>query len=114
MRGDIVALDSETRAEFYLADLGVMANCSVAAALYSSMPASDRARAIGLCDAKAVFVENPRTMRALQQAGAPAGVIWILLTGESAGTITFDELRARGREAMAHHPGLLRKHPSGG
>ena len=32
-RGDIVALDSETRAEFYLADLGVMANGSVAAAL---------------------------------------------------------------------------------
>src|ERR1017187_10563699 len=34
--GDIVASCSETRAEFYLADLGVMANGSISAALYSS------------------------------------------------------------------------------
>ncbi len=106
-RGDIVALDSETRAEFYLADLGVMANCSVAAALYTSLPPADRARAIGACDAKAVFAESPKSMRALQQAGAPASVIWILLTGQSEGTITFDELRARGREAMEHTPGFF-------
>jgi long-chain acyl-CoA synthetase len=33
-KGDIVALDSETRAEFYLADIGIMANGSIAAALY--------------------------------------------------------------------------------
>lgn len=106
-RGDVVALDSETRAEFYLADLGVMANGSTAAALYTSLPPTDRARAIGLCDAEAAFVENPRVMRALQAAGAPAHITWILLTGQSEGTITFDELRARGREAMAHTPGFF-------
>jgi long-chain acyl-CoA synthetase len=106
-RGDVIALDSETRAEFYLADLGVMANGSTAAALYTSLPPADRARAIGLCDAKAAFVENPRVMRALQAAGAPVHITWILLTGQSEGTITFDELRARGREAMAHTPGFF-------
>jgi long-chain acyl-CoA synthetase len=31
-KGDVVALDSETRMEFYLADLGIMANGSIAAA----------------------------------------------------------------------------------
>src|SRR6266581_4932171 len=39
-KGDIVALDSETRAEFYLSDLGIMANGSIAAALYNSYPAA--------------------------------------------------------------------------
>ena len=42
-RGDTVALHSETRAEFYLADLGVLANGSIAAALYTSYPAADQA-----------------------------------------------------------------------
>ena len=40
-KGDIVALDSETRLEFYLADLGILANGSIAAALYPSYPPKD-------------------------------------------------------------------------
>ena len=36
-KGDTVALHSETRAEFYLADLGVLANGSIAAALYTTI-----------------------------------------------------------------------------
>src|SRR2546427_11346753 len=53
-KGDIVALDSETRAEFYLSDLGIMANGSVAAALYNSYPAQDLLRTIRDCGAKAL------------------------------------------------------------
>src|SRR6266850_8190667 len=45
-KGDIVALDSETRAEFYLSDLGIMANGSVAAALYPSYPPNELIRTI--------------------------------------------------------------------
>ncbi|HZN26256.1 MAG TPA: AMP-binding protein, partial [Burkholderiales bacterium] len=45
-KGDIVALHSETRAEFYLADLGVMANGSIAAALYTSLPPGDHLETI--------------------------------------------------------------------
>ena len=40
-KGDIVALDSETRLEFYLADLGILAHGSVAAALYPNYPPAD-------------------------------------------------------------------------
>ena len=36
--GEIVALNSETRLEFYLADLGIVTNGSVAAALYPNYP----------------------------------------------------------------------------
>src|SRR5258705_8331334 len=41
-KGDIVALQSETRAEFYLADLGLLARGAVAAALYTSLPFEDQ------------------------------------------------------------------------
>src|SRR5579862_6334366 len=41
-KGDVVALHSETRAEFYLADMGVLANGSIAAALYTTYPVADQ------------------------------------------------------------------------
>ena len=101
-KGDIVALDSEPRAEFYFADLGILANGSVAAALYTSLPADELAKALGNCEAKAVFVEDPKTYCALQQAGAPRdSLLWILLTGEMPDVLTLDQLRERGRVAMA-------------
>src|ERR1700694_2221413 len=67
-KGDIVALDSETHAEFYLADIGVMANGSIAAALYSNYPAEDLLHTIKACRAKALFVEDAQTFRTLQDA----------------------------------------------
>src|SRR5271163_1014158 len=64
-RGDTVALNSETRAEFYLADLGVLASGCIAAALYTSYPAVDQAGNLRASHAKAVFVEDPKSMLAL-------------------------------------------------
>ena len=105
-KGDIVALDSETRLEFYLADLGIMANGSIAAALYPNYPAKELVRIIGACDAKAVFVENPKTFESLRHARVAT---WILLTGEAPGATTLDQVRQCGREAMTRDPGLLAK-----
>src|ERR1700739_2673313 len=79
--GDIVASCTETRAEFYLADLGIMANGSISAALYPSYPAADLVKSIAACDAKALFVENAKMRKSL--AGSPAQHV-ILLTGEEA------------------------------
>src|SRR5262249_26821851 len=67
-KGDVVALDSETRAEFYLADLGTLANGSIAAALYTNYPAEDLLRTVESCGAQALFVEDPATLRALSKA----------------------------------------------
>jgi long-chain acyl-CoA synthetase len=103
-KGDVVALDSETRLEFYLADLGVMANGSIAAAMYPSYPPKDLLRTIENCGARAVFVEDPATYRALREAAAGH---WILLTGEAPGALTLEALRARGRAAMAADPRLF-------
>src|SRR5476649_773051 len=44
--GDHVALCSETRAEFFLADQGIFMNGSVAAALYPSYPAEELKKTI--------------------------------------------------------------------
>jgi long-chain acyl-CoA synthetase len=103
-KGDIIALNSETRLEFYLADLGIMANGSVAAALYPSYPAKDLVRTIESAGAKAVFVEDPTTLKTLLDAPVS---LWILLTGEAEGALTLNGLRAMGREAMARDPLLF-------
>ena len=102
-KGEVVALNSETRLEFYLADLGIMANGSIAAALYPSYPPRDLLRNIEQSRACAVFVEDPKTLNSLR--GAPVQ-FWFLLTGTAPGTLSLDELRAKGREAMERDPQL--------
>ena len=97
-KGDVVALDSETRLEFYVADLGILTAGSVAAALYPSYPPKDLIRTIQGCGAKALFVENPKILDALR--GAP-DMPRILLTGEAEGALSLDQLRERGRLALA-------------
>ncbi len=102
-KGDIVALDSETRAEFYLSDLGIMANGSIAAALYNNYPADDLLRTIRACGAKALFVEDPAAFEALKSAGVHT---FVLMTGEAEGAMTLAQLRALGRDTIARNPDL--------
>jgi len=103
-KGDVVALHSDTRLEFYLADLGALANGCIAAALYPSYPAADLVRTIAAAGAIAAFVEDPKALATLR--GAPVRH-WILLTGEAEGALTLDALRALGRQAMAGDPQFL-------
>ena len=104
-RGDMVALQSETRAEFYLADLGVMAAGGVAAALYTSLPYPDQAQALQISEARWVFVESAKAMRALQTAAnGKLDARWILLTGNEEGLLTLEDLRADGERRMDRHP----------
>ena len=103
-KGDIVCLNSETRLEFYLADLGILANGSIAAAMYPSYPPPDLVRTIDSTRPRAVFVEDPKTLKSLVAAQVPH---WILLTGEAPGALTLDALRALGRDAMTRDPQLL-------
>jgi len=99
---DIVGIGSETRAEFYLVDLGVMANGSTAAALYVNSQASEQVLALRRCGAKLIFVEDTKQYKALQSAGgADLPAKWVLMTGLLDGVMTLEEVRARGRAAMA-------------
>jgi long-chain acyl-CoA synthetase len=103
-KGDIVALDSETRLEFYLADLGIMANGSVAAAMYPNYPAKELVRTVQACDAKALFAEDPKTLEIFKDAPIQKR---FLLTGDAPGAITLDQLREFGRSAITRDPMLL-------
>ncbi len=103
-RGDVVAIQSETRAEFYFADMGIIANGSTAAAMYTSYPQGEAIAKLRACKAKLAFVENPKMMATLAASlsGAdPMDIRWVLMTGDAEGIMTLDELRAQGRETMA-------------
>jgi long-chain acyl-CoA synthetase len=111
--GDIVALQSETRADFYFADLGVMAAGAVAAGLYTSLPYAEQAHALRFAEARVVIVENPKVLQGLRTAlraiqctaaeSAP-GLQWILLTGEAEGAITLDQVIEKGQRELAADP----------
>jgi long-chain acyl-CoA synthetase len=107
-KGDTVALQSETRAEFYLADLGVLSAGAVAAALYTSLPYTDQVRTLLASEARWVFVENPKAMQGLRVAAAgKLDVRWILLTGQAEGALTFEDVRAEGEKRLNRHPLLF-------
>ncbi len=101
-QGEIVALYSETRAEFYLADIGVMANGSIAAAIYTSSPVYENLQNIRATGAKVIFVEDSKTKRMLMEGMRedPIDLTWILLTGEEPHCESLDSLRAMGRKAL--------------
>src|SRR5271163_4319363 len=98
-KGDHIALCSETRAEFYLADQGILMNGSVAAALYPSYPPEELKRTLAMADAKALFVEDAKTFAKLKDAPVAH---FILLTGQAEGALSLEELRKLGRDNGTH------------
>ncbi|HEY7208914.1 MAG TPA: long-chain fatty acid--CoA ligase [Bryobacteraceae bacterium] len=107
-KGDIVAILSETRAEFYLADLGIMGAGGVSAALYTAYPMPDLARNIRGAEPRFLFVEHAKSYEALKAAVDELGAPWpdhvILLTGEAPETITLEALQMRGRAVLERDP----------
>jgi long-chain acyl-CoA synthetase len=110
-KGEVVAIHAETRAEFYLADLGIMANGAIAAALYTTYPVPDQIGNLRASNARAVFVEDAKSMDALIAAAGQSAlpVQWILLTGQAENTLTLDGLRAEGRKLLADDPRAFEK-----
>ena len=106
VKGDVVALNSDTRMEFYLADMGILAAGCLAAALYPSYLPKDLVRMLEGTSAKAVFVENPEKLETLRGAAVRH---WILLTGWADGVLTLEDLQEMGRDALARDPELLHR-----
>ena len=105
VKGDIVCILCETRAEFYLVDLAVMGAGGVSAALYTAYPIPDLARDIGKAQPRFLFVEDAKTLDGLikelnnQQVAVPQHVI--LMTGEKEGTLSLTELRELGKKVLS-------------
>ena len=109
-KGDIVGIASETRAEFYLTDLGVMTSGAVSAAVYTSLAPADQVRTLRNCDPRLIFVEDAKAMKTLFAAGAgEIGVPWVLLSGEGDNAMTLEQLRDLGLKATIADPGLLER-----
>jgi long-chain acyl-CoA synthetase len=110
-KGDIVCILSETRAEFYVADLGIMAAGGVAAALYTAYPIADLVRSIKTADPRFLFVEDAKTWTSLSDAAAAQGVALpervILMTGGGPDLPTLASLADTGRALLERDPGVL-------
>lgn len=113
VKGDVVCILSETRAEFYLVDLAVMAAGGVAAALYTAYPMADLVRSIKASSPRFLFVENPKTWTSLLQAAETQGVKLpdqvMLMTGSEPGLLSLDQVREMGRDLLAREPGVLER-----
>ncbi len=108
-KGEIACILSETRAEFYLVDLGIMGAGGVAAALYTAYPMPDLAKNVHDAEPRFLFIEDTKTLAALTKAieargeALPAHII--LMTGEQQpGTISLAHLQERGRESLKRDP----------
>lgn len=103
-KGEIVCILSETRAEFYLIDIGIMGAGAVSAALYTAYPMADLAGNVQSVEPRFLFVEDAETRDKLKAAVDEQGITWpeqvILMTGEAPGTMTLETLRMRGQETL--------------
>lgn len=110
-KGEIVCILCETRAEFYLVDVGIMGGAGVAAALYTAYPMPDLAKGMQGTAARFLFVEDPKTLadltRAVQARGESMPQHVILMTGEQPGTLSLAELQQLGREALQRDSALF-------
>src|SRR5579871_6800211 len=64
-KGDVVVLCAETRAEFYLADIGILAMGAISAALYTAYPSDQLLKTIRGGSPRALVVENPKILETL-------------------------------------------------
>ncbi len=107
-KGEIVCILSETRAEFYLVDLGIVGAGAVSGALYTAYPMADLARDVKRAQTRFLFIEDPKTLselsRAIDAEGANLPDHVILMTGEQSGAMTLDALEELGRDALARDP----------
>ncbi len=107
--GELVCLLSETRAEFYIADLGVMAAGGISAALYTAYPMGDLVKSLRHAKSRFLFLESPKTLRDLsaaataQEFALPETII--LMTGEAEGVLTFEKLQKLGRDLLQRDAG---------
>ena len=80
-KGDFVALHAEPSAAFYMADLGIMSNGSIAAALYTSLPPADH---VGHCRDRTEGPDRRGSKDVARAANRRCSIapLWVLLSGE--------------------------------
>lgn len=112
-KGEVVCILSETRAEFYLVDLGIMGAGGVSAALYTAYPMADLAGNLHSVQPRFLFLEDEKTFQALTRAVEARGERMppqiVLMTGEHPDVLSLAKLQEQGRAAMSADPSLFRR-----
>ena len=98
--GQRVAILSETRAEWTLADLGTILAGAQVVPIYQTASAEEARHVLEDSETRFVFCEDTEKLETLREAAEGLGVEQIVLfEGEDDDTMTLEELREKGRES---------------
>lgn len=110
-KGARVAILAQTRREWPVMDLAVLAIGGVTVGLHPALGGRDARRLLELSGARIVFVDDRAQRVKLREASAglepPVTVITLEPRAEEARTVTLDELRRRGAKRRLAHPDEL-------
>lgn len=110
--GELVCILCETRAEFYIVDIGIMAGGGISAGLYTAYPMPELVKSLRGAQARFLFVEDAKTYKALAAAAAAQDFALpehlILITGEADGLLSLAKLQELGRNLLARNPARAR------
>ena len=114
-KGDRVAILSENRPEWAFTDLACLTAGLVDAPIYATLTPAQVLYILNDSEARAVVVSSPHQVRKVQEVRAQAKHLQHVILVEDvpadlkAGTTTFADVRARGREALAKDPDAVKK-----
>ena len=111
-KGDRVAILSENRPEWAYADLATLCAGAVDAPIYATLTLSQVLYILNDAGAKAVFVSTAAQLAKVQEVRAQAPMLRHVIRMDdpkAPDTFSLDEVRVRGREALATDRGAVRR-----
>jgi long-chain acyl-CoA synthetase len=111
-KGDKVAILSENRPEWAIADLATLAIGAADAPVYSTLTPAQVLYILNDSESKVVFVSNATQAAKVAEVRPQAKHLQHVIRMDAApieGTLHFDEVRAKGREALALDKDAVRK-----
>jgi len=111
-KGDKVAILSENRPEWAIADLATLCAGAADATIYATLTAPQVQYILADSEAKAVFVSNAAQAAKVAEVRAQLPHLQHVVRFDqapAAGTTSLDELRAKGREALGADPDAVRR-----
>jgi long-chain acyl-CoA synthetase len=111
-KGDRVAILSENRPEWAMADLATLCAGAADATVYPTLTTPQVQYILGDSESKVVFVSNAAQAAKVAEARDRLPALRHVVRfdeADVAGTLSLAELRAKGREALAADPGAVRR-----
>ncbi len=113
-KGDRVALLSENRPEWAIADLATLAAAGVVVPIYATLTATQALYILDDSEAKVCLASTAAQLKKLAEVRGQARHLRHVVRMEpgaepASGTLSLDEVRARGREALARDPQAVRR-----